>query len=106
MLPLALLFLALDAYVGSNSMLLACLPFANVLSSVGPAESAFAFTFVINELSFVLFLVFPDQDSLAMHLVVAPLSIILLSVRPVVLANATNLILLELSFVIAAVGES
>lgn len=58
--PEAWFLLSIDADVRSSTVLLACFPLADILASVGPAESAMSLTLIVYELALILFLVFPD----------------------------------------------
>ena len=73
-LPLSLLLHSVFTYVGPDTMLFAGLPFADVFASIGPYESAVAFSLIVDELPGVHLPVFPFELALAVHLVLAPVA--------------------------------
>ena len=87
-------------------MLFTVFPFSNVFAAIFPKESAFAFAFVMHELSdILLFPIRPYQFPSPMHLTLFPLSIVDLSVFLYEFAHATQLIARELPFIPAAISE-
>jgi len=87
-------------------VLFSSFPFADVLPAIGPAECSSALTLVVDELTLILLLVFPDESSFSVHFIMAPFSLVLFSIGPVIFSRTANLVLFELSFVIASVSES
>ena len=73
-LPLALLRNSILTDVSANTVLFACFPLANVLSSISPDEGTLAFSLIVDEVTLILLAIFPCQYTVAIHFVLAPIS--------------------------------
>ena len=73
-LPLSLLLHSVLTNVGTDTVLLSGLPFADVFAPISPYECAIAFTLIIDELTGVHLSVFPFELALAVHLVLTPVA--------------------------------
>ena len=104
-LPLALLLDALFTDVGSNSVLLSSLPFADVFAAVSPDECAVALALVVHELARILLAVFPLELALAVHFVLAPVAGVRFAIWPEVVPETADFVVLKSALVIASICE-
>ena len=80
-------------------MLLAVEPLASVDLTISPLEGAFSLLDIIDELSFILAAVGPDEMAKAMHLVLLPHPRVLSAVRPSVLARTMNFVVEPVAYI-------
>lgn len=60
-LPFSISSVSFLGYVSPLAMLLSTLPVTDVLSSIGPSESALALSLVISEFTFIALAIFPGK---------------------------------------------
>ena len=94
-LPLTVLFFALNGDVHASAVLSAEPPLAFVPSSVWPLELAKPVLFVVVILSFVLASILPVKRAVSVHFVGFPLTLVLAAVVPSVNALAVKVIIQE-----------
>ena len=95
-----------DVFHGAYlSNLFVSLPSPDVRVTINPRESTFAFALILDELAFILALVFVCQSPLTLHIIVFPLSGVMLSIRPKVFAKATDVVSFKLSVVYGTISE-
>lgn len=85
--------------INSSSVLLALVPLSDVLSAIGPFESAVTVFLVILVVPDVSSAVTPGERAIALHFVVDPLAVIDSAVGPSVFSLAVDVVLEEIAVV-------